>query len=77
MAKNLPANSRDMDSILIQEFPRAAKQLGPQATTTEPVLCSLGAATTEAQAPYSLCSATREVTTMGGPSTTAAPARHS
>ena len=41
-----------------RKIPRAEEQLSPCAITTEPVLSSLGAATTEARAPWSLCSTT-------------------
>ena len=43
------------------KIPHATERLSPRATTTEPVLQSPGAATTEAYAPWSLCSA-RETT---------------
>ena len=42
-------------------------QLSPCTTTIEPILYSLWAATTEAPAPKSLCSATREATAMRSP----------
>ena len=47
-----------------RKIPHATEQLNPCATTTEPVLWSLGAANTEAHMPYSLGSATREATAV-------------
>ena len=38
----------------------AVEQLSPSATTTEPVLLSLGVVATEACTPWSLCTATRD-----------------
>ena len=52
MVKNPPANAGDMGSSTGPgKFPRAAEQLNPCATTTEPVLYSPRATTTEARAP--------------------------
>ena len=44
------------------KIPHASEQMSPRTTTTEPVLQSPGAATTEVHMPESLCS-TRETTT--------------
>ena len=46
------------------KIPHAVKQLSQGTTTAQPVLWSLGTATTEAHMPQGLCSATREATAM-------------
>ena len=50
-----------------RKFLHASEQLSPCATTTEPVLKSPGATTTEAWADYSLSSTTREALAMRSP----------
>ena len=68
--KNSPVNAGDMGSIPHpNKIPHAEKQLSPWATTTEARLKSLGATATEAPTAKSLCSPTREATTMRSPST--------
>ena len=52
MDRNLPANAGDMGLTGSWGIPHAMKQLSPCATTAE------------ARMPWSLCSATREATTM-------------
>ena len=47
-----------------RKISHTVEQLSLCATTTEPVFQSLGAATTKARMPQSLCSSTREVTEM-------------
>ena len=53
------------------KIPHAAEQLNPCATTAEPVLHGPGAPNPEARMPQSLCSATRQATTVRDPGTTA------
>ena len=63
---NLPANAEDVGSVTGPgrfQTP-CSGQLGLCTTTTEPTLQSPGAETTEAHMLKSLCSATREVTTV-------------
>ena len=58
-----------------RKIPHAEEQRSPHATTTEPVLQRLRAATTEARAPYSLCSETREATAVRSRCATTAATR--
>ena len=51
VVKNPPANAGDMGSSPGPGIPHAAEQLSLCATTTEPVLCSPRATTTEARVP--------------------------
>ena len=54
-----------------RRIPRAAGQLSPCTTTTEPVLWSPRATITEAHRPQSLCSTIREATAVKSPRTAA------
>ena len=67
VVKNLPANTGYTVNPWSRKIPRATEQLSLGATAIEPVLKTLGTATTEplshnteARGPQSLCSATRE-----------------
>ena len=51
VVKNLPVNAGDMGSPWSGKIPLAAEQLSPRATTTDPVLESPQAPTTEAHVP--------------------------
>ena len=63
--KSLPCNAGDTSfNPRSGKIPHAVEQLNPCTTTTEPMLWSLGAATTEP-----LCPTIREVTAMRSPST--------
>ena len=53
-----------------RKIPHGVEQQSLRTTTAEPVLESLGAATTEARVPYSLCSTAREITAVRSPHTT-------
>ena len=63
--KNMPASAGLMGSISGLHSPQASEQLSLCTTTTKPVFQSLEAITTDGCTSQSLCSATREVTTMG------------
>ena len=63
-----------------QGDPKAAEQLSPCTTTTEPVLYSLGVVTAEAHAPWSPCSTSKRSPCSEKPvncNWRVAPARHS
>ena len=70
LAKNPPAKVGGAGLIpALGRLPHAVEQLSPCATAIEPVLQRLGATTAEAREPESLCSATREASTVRGLST--------
>ena len=62
--KNLPAIRRPGFDPWVGKILHAMEQLSLCSTNTEPLLYSLGAATTEARRPQSLCSAAREAPTV-------------
>ena len=65
VVKNLPANAGDVGSISgLGMILHTLEQLSHCTTAPEPVLSSLGGATTEACVPWSPCSGAREATTM-------------
>ena len=66
---SLRASAGDVSSPLVREDPTCLGDLSQRATLTDPAL-ELGAATTEGQAPQSLCS-TRKATATRSPCATA------
>ena len=64
VVKNLPANAGDIGSIPGGKIPHATQQLSLCTTTIEPVPWIPRVTATEARAPWSLHSETREATSV-------------